>query len=115
MIRRPPRSTLFPYTTLFRSPRGCRRPRAQRAGGPWPRRRSPSREAMPAPERLDSVRQAGVLGLLERRIRREDGVRVVGGLPRETWIGVLEVGDAQLVAAALLVPEELTPPADLEV
>src|SRR2546430_14016327 len=24
MIRRPPRSTLFPYTTLFRSP--CRRP-----------------------------------------------------------------------------------------
>src|SRR2546430_5871743 len=24
MIRRPPRSTLFPYTTLFRSPRGIR-------------------------------------------------------------------------------------------
>src|SRR3712207_7431399 len=23
MIRRPPRSTLFPYTTLFRSSRGC--------------------------------------------------------------------------------------------
>src|SRR3989441_10881461 len=23
MIRRPPRSTLFPYTTLFRSPYGC--------------------------------------------------------------------------------------------
>src|SRR3712207_7362259 len=23
MIRRPPRSTLFPYTTLFRSARGC--------------------------------------------------------------------------------------------
>src|SRR3712207_8894905 len=23
MIRRPPRSTLFPYTTLFRSPVGC--------------------------------------------------------------------------------------------
>src|SRR5258708_13538988 len=28
MIRRPPRSTLFPYTTLFRSPR--RPPRARR-------------------------------------------------------------------------------------
>src|SRR2546425_6676866 len=27
MIRRPPRSTLFPYTTLFRSPRGT---------GTWP-------------------------------------------------------------------------------
>src|SRR2546426_8438394 len=25
MIRRPPRSTLFPYTTLFRSDRGARR------------------------------------------------------------------------------------------
>src|SRR5256885_10506487 len=24
MIRRPPRSTLFPYTTLFRSPTRCR-------------------------------------------------------------------------------------------
>src|SRR3712207_8724558 len=32
MIRRPPRSTLFPYTTLFRSPgRGGRGPR--RGGG----------------------------------------------------------------------------------
>src|SRR3712207_9068225 len=31
MIRRPPRSTLFPYTTLFRSPRrGCLGP-----GRPW--------------------------------------------------------------------------------
>src|SRR5256885_9873071 len=28
MIRRPPRSTLFPYTTLFRSPRSSRRRRA---------------------------------------------------------------------------------------
>src|SRR2546429_4759468 len=26
MIRRPPRSTLFPYTTLFRSPSGLRHP-----------------------------------------------------------------------------------------
>src|SRR5260221_8875675 len=30
MIRRPPRSTLFPYTTLFRSPH----PRARRQIGP---------------------------------------------------------------------------------
>src|SRR2546430_5816125 len=28
MIRRPPRSTLFPYTTLFRSPSDARRIRA---------------------------------------------------------------------------------------
>src|SRR5688572_32452626 len=33
MIRRPPRSTLFPYTTLFRSPRTLRRVvRTMRAG-----------------------------------------------------------------------------------
>src|SRR5690242_21601287 len=41
MIRRPPRSTLFPYTTLFRSPqlsgRGGRLPRT---GPPRRRRRS---------------------------------------------------------------------------
>src|SRR5215211_8893741 len=37
MIRRPPRSTLFPYTTLFRSPRRPRRradPRGRPGGGP---------------------------------------------------------------------------------
>src|SRR2546425_4957429 len=32
MIRRPPRSTLFPYTTLFRSPTSSWRPRCS-----WPR------------------------------------------------------------------------------
>src|SRR6266536_4547623 len=30
MIRRPPRSTLFPYTTLFRSGAGCQSPCASR-------------------------------------------------------------------------------------
>src|SRR5438067_10256562 len=47
MIRRPPRSTLFPYTTLFRSRRRSRRescPRARRGAGsfssPIPRPRS---------------------------------------------------------------------------
>src|SRR2546425_789338 len=34
MIRRPPRSTLFPYTTLFRSPpEHARQERRQRVGG----------------------------------------------------------------------------------
>src|SRR5688572_32674941 len=32
MVRRPPRSTLFPYTTLFRSARGGRAKVTQRAG-----------------------------------------------------------------------------------
>src|SRR5256885_5331443 len=32
MIRRPPRSTLFPYTTLFRSPVGRYEVRAEKTG-----------------------------------------------------------------------------------
>src|SRR5256885_11055533 len=40
MIRRPPRSTLFPYTTLFRSPGRARRSRrcSRRSAGSPPRR-----------------------------------------------------------------------------
>src|SRR2546427_5726334 len=34
MIRRPPRSTLFPYTTLFRSAQDDGRPRWRHCGGP---------------------------------------------------------------------------------
>src|ERR1035437_11095097 len=41
MIRRPPRSTLFPYTTLFRSPQPVRAGGPPRAGGqPVPLHRS---------------------------------------------------------------------------
>src|SRR5258707_9741943 len=53
MIRRPPRSTLFPYTTLFRSGDAAARlrrptagPRRGRAG-----RGAPSAAAGPAPQR----------------------------------------------------------------
>src|SRR5258706_3311415 len=49
MIRRPPRSTLFPYTTLFRSHRGDLRPRsdaaARRRGGQLYRLRPSQRAA----------------------------------------------------------------------
>src|SRR4249920_4014408 len=41
MIRRPPRSTLFPYTTLFRSGRGCR-PHQRRLTAIGQRRSRPS-------------------------------------------------------------------------
>src|SRR5947207_15718164 len=47
MIRRPPRSTLFPYTTLFRSRgvrrvhRGARSAHSVRPDGDHPRRRGP--------------------------------------------------------------------------
>src|SRR2546430_17513119 len=36
MIRRPPRSTLFPYTTLFRSPRSAACPSNASRGVPIP-------------------------------------------------------------------------------
>src|SRR3712207_7160844 len=47
MIRRPPRSTLFPYTTLFRSPlrapeRGRGRGRVRRPGDDGARARPPA-------------------------------------------------------------------------
>src|SRR2546426_2659919 len=44
MIRRPPRSTLFPYTTLFRSPEPQR-------DGEDPRRQSPCAGAIPGTRR----------------------------------------------------------------
>src|SRR2546429_1450273 len=42
MIRRPPRSTLFPYTTLFRSPSSTR-PRWLRQNAASTRSKAPSR------------------------------------------------------------------------
>src|SRR3712207_8939188 len=55
MIRRPPRSTLFPYTTLFRSPSGRRpRPARRETGGRTgpvssAPRRGPASTARPSP------------------------------------------------------------------
>src|SRR2546430_13513086 len=43
MIRRPPRSTLFPYTTLFRSPRGGRAAARRVRGAGVRGERSPAR------------------------------------------------------------------------
>src|SRR2546430_13390536 len=63
MIRRPPRSTLFPYTTLFRSRRGHGRGRTRRAvGGPGVRRRAiaqrPRRRRIPRSEEHTSELQS---------------------------------------------------------
>src|SRR5438309_5932034 len=54
MIRRPPRSTLFPYTTLFRSddllPGGARLlPPRGPVGGPAPLHHAPARSRREAP------------------------------------------------------------------
>src|SRR5687768_17960937 len=50
MIRRPPRSTLFPYTTLFRSCRGDAGVARGGDAGPWP---DPEHSDPGIPEALD--------------------------------------------------------------
>src|SRR3712207_7714440 len=72
MIRRPPRSTLFPYTTLFRSERAGRR-RGAGGGGQARRgrRAAAHRAGLPQPGRGALGRGAG--GGLRRGVR---------GLPR---------------------------------
>src|ERR1039458_426423 len=54
MIRRPPRSTLFPYTTLFRSqrPSRTRKDRQRKARGWWSRSAPPHGHKSPAPDRI---------------------------------------------------------------
>src|SRR2546429_3753949 len=59
MIRRPPRSTLFPYTTLFRSPSlttGSTSP--GRSPAPWSPSASPSSCAAPAADEGDADRKS---------------------------------------------------------
>src|SRR2546430_12325520 len=61
MIRRPPRSTLFPYTTLFRS-------RARHAAREWPRRSRGRYAAGRAPDRSPLPQ----LGGLPQSLRSEE-------------------------------------------
>src|SRR3712207_8166631 len=66
MIRRPPRSTLFPYTTLFRSARSRGRRRVDlRADG----RRSGAGHHR-CPRRPDSERRDGLIWLQDRKSTR---------------------------------------------
>src|SRR5258708_23878207 len=61
MIRRPPRSTLFPYTTLFRSPRRRPSPLLIAASRPLSttRNRSPCEPLFPAGRAAPHRRPAG--------------------------------------------------------
>src|SRR2546422_7358390 len=66
MIRRPPRSTLFPYTTLFRSPIAVEP--AAAAPDPGRARREGEREHVVARRVLDQEARAG-----RRRVERAEG------------------------------------------
>src|SRR5260370_21225935 len=63
MIRRPPRSTLFPYTTLFRSPRS-------RPAGRLETDRTPARNRAGGAGRRERRRSAGPGAY--RRVRSEE-------------------------------------------
>src|SRR5437899_8735731 len=60
MLRRPPRSTLFPYTTLFRSPRDRRRPRDHDRQS---RRHAEHRQRDPRPDRKSTRLNSSHLGI----------------------------------------------------
>src|SRR3712207_7994784 len=70
MIRRPPRSTLFPYTTLFRSGRGSETPRNH------------PKQLDRVEMRLDALRRRHRDGLARRHDRARSG-RDVGGESRD--------------------------------
>src|SRR5947199_7384837 len=66
MIRRPPRSTLFPYTTLFRSPAAADGVRPDGAGGPVQRLLRQQRSEEHTSE-LQSLRHLVCRLLLEKK------------------------------------------------
>src|SRR2546421_9068076 len=69
MIRRPPRSTLFPYTTLFRSPTRGRAP-ALRAEAV--RTRPPARSRLARAQASDRSRRGFDTGATLTRVRSEE-------------------------------------------
>src|SRR3712207_7134285 len=78
MIRRPPRSTLFPYTTLFRSPAAHvleARPLRRHGGAQGPAR--VRRRALPAPGRgVRARRVANRVGQRARDLRDRKSTRL---------------------------------------
>src|SRR2546427_10631384 len=73
MIRRPPRSTLFPYTTLFRSPSAAR---ASRGGRPACTERCPWRSRSEEhTSELQSQSNLVCRLLLEKKKREQNGCR----------------------------------------
>src|SRR3712207_7634827 len=79
MIRRPPRSTLFPYTTLFRSQDRLRRTQRGRIGIPP----GPLVEGLRRPQRSPGGRGWLAADLL-RRPRRRTSAKINAGKDRKS-------------------------------
>src|SRR2546425_6300529 len=95
MIRRPPRSTLFPYTTLFRS---LVRARVQRASA---RPRGGSGDAAPRPPPLPRDIQHQPRSILHGRRRRDEAPGGDGN--RRALTGRSEEHTSELQSLAYLV------------
>src|SRR3712207_7931792 len=74
MIRRPPRSTLFPYTTLFRSPRPLRHARPDR-GEPRSAARPRPRPRLMLPTHQHDLDAGDLAALVERLAARPEAWR----------------------------------------
>src|SRR5690242_20977322 len=94
MIRRPPRSTLFPYTTLFRSP-----PRAERRSisfwewKPGSRRSAPARERSASTgdrksTRLNSSHMSISYAVFCLKKKKKKSAQVVSGKEGLVWHGI---------------------------
>src|SRR5438105_6060291 len=90
MIRRPPRSTLFPYTTLFRSAPGHRRRHRAARGRPSVRQRRRSEEhTSELQSRVDLVCRL----LLEKKKKKNESKSI-----QETWQATYNSPTTQLNA-----------------
>src|SRR2546426_2550893 len=79
MIRRPPRSTLFPYTTLFRSPRRGRRDLARPeppADGGHPRVRRRDQRSEEHTSELQSPCNLVCRLLLEKKKKKRSNIQI---------------------------------------
>src|SRR5256886_13916370 len=116
MIRRPPRSTLFPYTTLFRSapgarvPQGSRRPRlrGEGLGGPargrGPRRGRPHRGGLARPHRLRALDAAHARGLDDANARRAGAAVLMDALTGTVDVAAIETARLRLRDAIVETP-----------
>src|SRR5437899_12290825 len=75
MIRRPPRSTLFPYTTLFRS--ASTRPGPDASSARWIRGAAPGSRSEEHTSELQSLRHLVCRLLLEKKNKKETHTRIV--------------------------------------
>src|SRR3712207_6056686 len=108
MIRRPPRSTLFPYTTLFRS-RGCQEAPGVRHGG-TPGRHAAPETRVPAEgcgsegERVDRESDAQADGMEQKK--RSMGASERDEFLRAAW-RVMVAGEAGIDAGRLVFVDEM--------